>query len=413
MTQERVHTEILDTFRTFRDQIGINVRGRRGGLDFDESTILFTGATGGIGIHVLHSLVRRKAATTIICPIRASSDQQARSRLDNTLHRHLLPSLAELESTGITIRCVALDSLRDGWFDTLPRRPIGILHFAWPVNFKRPLSSFSDTFSDLVALLNFALETQSPVYFASSVGAYFRSSSSVIPAGITSDPGEAVISGYGKSKWVADQLFDHASKVYGLRGGIFRIGQICGDTKHGIWNEREAIPLMIHAASVLGVIPERYTDGDDRVSWMPVDQLAEGMVAATLAPKEERLAVWNFVNPHVTPWRRITDALQRHLPGDVAVVPYDEWISTLRRHRHDTSIPAIKLLDWYSWGLFPTPKYDTASVNRVLAQDREQGLGTWAFTEINEGMVGRMVKAWTRSGFLRASSRSAMHRAKL
>jgi len=34
-----------------------------------------------------------------------------------------------------------------------------------------------------------------------------------------------------------------------------RIGQLCGDTKYGRWNEKEGWPLMIKTAGVVGCLP--------------------------------------------------------------------------------------------------------------------------------------------------------------
>lgn len=36
---------------------------------------------------------------------------------------------------------------------------------------------------------------------------------------------------------------------------VLRIGQLCGDTKGGIWNVTEAWPLMLSSVSVTGTLP--------------------------------------------------------------------------------------------------------------------------------------------------------------
>lgn len=37
---------------------------------------------------------------------------------------------------------------------------------------------------------------------------------------------------------------------------MLRIGQLCGDTKGGVWNETEAWPLMFASANTVGCLPE-------------------------------------------------------------------------------------------------------------------------------------------------------------
>ena len=60
--------------------------------------------------------------------------------------------------------------------------------------------------------------------------------------------------GYAQSKWVAEQLCSEASRK-GLDVIVYRLGQLCGDTKKGVWNETEGWPLLIKSAEVTGVLP--------------------------------------------------------------------------------------------------------------------------------------------------------------
>ena len=67
-------------------------------------------------------------------------------------------------------------------------------------------------------------------------------------------PEESVSVGYAQSKWVAEQVC-HAASKFGLPVSILRLGQLCGDTKLGIWNESEGWPLMIKTAETLHCLP--------------------------------------------------------------------------------------------------------------------------------------------------------------
>lgn len=64
--------------------------------------------------------------------------------------------------------------------------------------------------------------------------------------------------GYSRSKWVAEAICARAHEKSRLKGriSIVRIGQLCGDTKSGIWNVTEAWPLMLSSVEVLGALPD-------------------------------------------------------------------------------------------------------------------------------------------------------------
>lgn len=62
--------------------------------------------------------------------------------------------------------------------------------------------------------------------------------------------------GYARSKWVAEHLCASACRnVLPGRVSIARIGQLCGDTEHGVWNESEAWPLLIATTRYTGCLP--------------------------------------------------------------------------------------------------------------------------------------------------------------
>lgn len=70
----------------------------------------------------------------------------------------------------------------------------------------------------------------------------------------SSDVSSAGQTGYGQSKWVAEQICQ-AGHSSDRPVTITRVGQLCGDTKHGIWNETEAWPLLVRTANEVGSLP--------------------------------------------------------------------------------------------------------------------------------------------------------------
>lgn len=74
---------------------------------------------------------------------------------------------------------------------------------------------------------------------------------------LSEEPNTAVPIGYSQSKWVTEQICARAneSDMLNDKVQVLRIGQLCGDTQEGMWNESEGWPLMIKTAQTTGTMP--------------------------------------------------------------------------------------------------------------------------------------------------------------
>ena len=134
-----------------------------------------------------------------------------------------------------------------------------------------------------------------------------------IPEAMIDDPSAAGALGYSRSKWVAEQVC-HMAATYShdrrrdmdkssssdkdavgdeqpldypcpLRGrvAVFRVGQLAGDSHRGVWNSKEAWPMMLSLVKVTGTLPDLE---DETLDWLPVDVAAtafvQGMASAGL-----------------------------------------------------------------------------------------------------------------------------------
>ena len=79
---------------------------------------------------------------------------------------------------------------------------------------------------------------------------------------------------------------------------ILRIGQIIGDTKNGIWNANEAIPMTLQTAITIKALPQL----DEWHYWLPVDQVAKTIVEITQSNAPSGVA--NIVNPNAFHWTK-------------------------------------------------------------------------------------------------------------
>ena len=77
----------------------------------------------------------------------------------------------------------------------------------------------------------------------------------IVPEGPIENLNYAEHQGYAQSKMVSEHVISKAAANNGAKYRVLRIGQIVGDINSGVWNENEAIPLIIRSALTLKVLP--------------------------------------------------------------------------------------------------------------------------------------------------------------
>ena len=166
---------------------------------------------------------------------------------------------------------------------------------------------------NLLLLALAAPSTRPPPTFAfcSSIASVSASSSQPVTETVSHDPNTASPLGYSRSKWVAESLLSRAyEQVPRLRKAnalaILRVGQLSGDTSHGIWNATEAWPMMLSSLRATDVLPSLE---DESLSWLPVDVAAKGFAQVTASLTHDRarekdkseIPVFHILNPSTSP----------------------------------------------------------------------------------------------------------------
>lgn len=298
--------------------------------------VILTGATGALGSQLLCQL---PASSPVICLVRAQDDEEARRRVRMAVTSRKL-DLATRKSSWEHVHCLAATLADEGQLgvsstqsfeDILSsnaHRPIRIIHAAWSVNFALSLRSFeADTIRSLSHLLGFALRRGATGFlFCSSVASVMATASSqggagamTLPEELSSDPSTAGSLGYSQSKWVGEALVARAAQQFGLpRACIARIGQLCSDSKTGVWNETEAWPLMARAGlrkDEVGAMPLLKKQVLD---WLPVDTCARALLELIGLVKESGEATPPPLVAHVC------------LPCDAQGAPkWEHWLDWL------------------------------------------------------------------------------------
>ena len=410
-------------------------------------TVLLTGATGNLGAYLLASLAARDDVQELIVLVRAPDPGTAIQR-----------TLASLSSRAISLPESSRQKLRPLPCDlSEPDLGLGphnlehllstvthVIHSAWAVNFNLGARSFeAQHIRGVHNLINICLRSHLPepvkFFFCSSVStASGTPKPASIPERTVQDLHHAMKTGYGRSKLVAERITTAAAKATGMQARVLRIGQLCGDTRAGIWNDTEAIPLMIRSALNVGALPAL----EEQPSWLPVDVCAEvcvqlamgesGKASETSASKQtnggtnshahedgDADLVYHVLNPQTFSFRNdLLPTLQRlsQQKGSryppFSVVSPAEWLERLAASESDpTKNPSIKLLDFWKGKYGSAKAAATAAaeegVAEALSADESAGL-TFETTRtaqdcallgtvrdpVSEGLMEKYVEAW-------------------
>lgn len=309
---------------------------------------VLTGATGGLGVHLLTQLANHPRTSHIYCLLRG---QDAAIRLKRSvIERHHL-SLPPPDKYTVLISSLHEPNLglSNKTYATLKERTTHIIHSAWPVNFQVGLPSFSSSLQGLRNLLTLSLSTNTGprparLVFCSSISvALDAPPSTKIPEAPIADLGYVSGTGYAASKLVGEKMIESADRDTGANASVVRIGQMVGDTRVGLWNDTEMVPLMIRSALTMDILPK--LDGE-RCCWLPIDICAkaiieiEGLEISTGDEKGEegRRLLYNLSSPLSFRWNRDLLPALKGLGLRFETVPFSTWIDRLRNLAGKTAI---------------------------------------------------------------------------
>ncbi|KAL8933717.1 MAG: hypothetical protein Q9216_006236 [Gyalolechia sp. 2 TL-2023] len=409
-------------------------------------TVVLTGATGGLGSQLLSQLSYNHSVSRIFCLVRGSDPS---SRVHDSLRNRNLNFLSS--------KIIALTSdlsdptlgLDEATFAEIRSSATHIIHAAWPVNFQLTLSSFEPQIQGLHNLLQLSLSSPysipAKLLFCSSVAAALGTPvPAKIPEKTIENLDHASNMGYGQSKLVGEHIVAAAVQTASAQATILRIGQVVGDTKHGMWTDREAIPAIVRSALTMGILPELKI----LCQWLPVDTLAECVLeigglsqndviegpepmnghtddringeaaidSTTNAEPCEAGAknkssdltpmnlIYNLLSPHTFPWTSILLPALHATKLSFQPVPTTTWLERLRSLASSNSTtdpaadpdknPALKLIQYYESAFLRDEQRD----GRVEFEIEESLRRCRSLREVEDvvesGLMGKMVGWW-------------------
>lgn len=323
-----------------------------------KDVVVLTGATGALGAHVLGQYRSLASVRRVYCLVRGADAHAAEERVAKALEYRKLRALTDDPDSKVVVLPAHLADpqlgLDDETYAAVAREATVIMHVAWSVNFRMKLRSFvKDSIGGLTHLIALALAAPASrpaprIAFCSSVASVMAYPSSPIPEVLVDDPAAASELGYSRSKWVAEHVCARANSHPRLRGrvAVFRVGQLAGASDTGVWNAKEAWPLMLSSVQETSALPD--LEGEV-LDWLPVDTAASAMVQGAErtigAGESEGVEVYHVVNSHPRPeWSDLLRwAKERQ---DFETLPPPTWVERLEQlSEKGSQHPALQLLE--------------------------------------------------------------------
>jgi amino acid adenylation domain-containing protein/thioester reductase-like protein len=292
-------------------------------------TVLLTGATGFLGIHLLRELLA-DPGVRVHCLIRAANAAHAGERVIGTARRYgigpldlhrVVPLAGDLAQPGLGLSPVVFAELA---------RAVDVIHHAGAqVNFIYP---YEDLRAANVAgtreLIRLAgLSRGIPLHYISSTAVLAGFGAAGVRAVTEDTPldhADQLGMGYIETKYVAEEMLRHAARA-GLPVTIYRPLDVAGDHRTGAWNTATEMCALIRFIADTGLAP----DIDLPLDFVPADLCAAAIRhIATHQPATGR--TYHLASPRPAPLSALVERLRRH-GFAVKAIPYPAWVDELLR----------------------------------------------------------------------------------
>jgi amino acid adenylation domain-containing protein/thioester reductase-like protein len=323
--------------------------------------ILLTGATGFLGVHLLHELLEKTSAN-IHCLVRAENVSEARNKLKNKLSfyqlwneqhsQRIIPIIGNLEKN--------LLGLSEKEFQDLASQIDVTYHNGASVNLIYPYSVLKPAnVLGTQEILRLASQIKiKPVHFVSTTSVFCPENYPENEVLLESDPldyYQGLVGGYPQSKWVAEKLVMQA-RERGLPVTIYRAARIIGHSQIGICNTEDLFSRIITTCMQLGATPN--IDWEDNLT--PVDYVSQAIVYLSFQ-KESLGKAFHLLNPQIISMNHLFNLI-RKLGYQLPQISYDQWYYQLINLMQKSADKKLEIMSAFfpptSQQKIPEPKFD-------------------------------------------------------
>ncbi|KAK4166873.1 hypothetical protein QBC43DRAFT_367805 [Cladorrhinum sp. PSN259] len=382
--------------------------------------VMVTGTTGSLGSHVAYCLAQQDDIKQVVCLNREHRDEpnarQYKSMRDKGIRfpENLKQKMRVLQAD----TAKPLFGLSPSEYDELASSVTHLIHNAWPMSAKRPLSGFESQFQIFRHLIDFgcAAASRRPksfkfgFQFVSSIGvvgntgveeynAFGQGKKTVVPEERVETIRSLLANGYAEAKWGCERMLDetiHKHCPDRFRAMVVRIGQIAGSKTSGYWNPIEHFGFLVKSSQTLNCLP----DVDGKLFWTPVNDIAETLAELVLADDRTPHPFYHIDNPVGQSWREMNAILADALHISKSnLVPFAEWLERVRAAPQRDN-PAALLADFLdstylrlSCGGLVLSVQNTLDHSKVLSR----------VGPVSETAVRKYIHIWKEIGFLKAT----------
>lgn len=298
------------------------------------SCVLITGATGFVGIHLLHHLLHH-SDVTVYCLVRAADPKQAAQKITQQLKTFQLPVTREQLRRGIPV-CGDLSQPRFGLsaqqFYQLAERVDTIYHLGAAVNHLYGYKQLkpANVIGTQTVLRLASTRRLKPVYFMSSLSIFDAyTASAVTETTPLSHLDSETMMGYAQSKWVAEHLLQTA-RERGIPTVCIRTGFILGNRQTRQMNPKDQFSLLLQSILQSGKMPQTLSIA--HFISPPVDVVCQTLAALSVKRRDsDALSQLKHTCHLVYPsqvWASITAALQQS-GSSIEQVSAQDWLTQL------------------------------------------------------------------------------------
>ena len=313
-------------------------------LDGPVPEILLTGATGFLGVFLLHELLQKTRAD-VYCLVRATSVEEGKAKLWSQLKAYrlweedlcdrIIPVIGDLGQSNL--------GLTSEKFFRLSEKIDVIYHCGAWVNVVYPYAALkAANVTGTEEILKLACQNRiKPVHFISTVDVYpFDQDIATVSEQDKIGPVGRLYSGYAQSKYVAEKLIVAAGER-GLPVAIYRPSNILGTQETGIFSADAFITKLLQGCLQMGCAPEI----EALLNIVTADYASQVIVELSQQQDSYGQAM-NIVNPHSITWIELLD-LMEGLGCSMKRLSYESWYGHLlkikKQDQHNPVMPLAAL----------------------------------------------------------------------
>ncbi|KAJ3363750.1 large subunit of alpha-aminoadipate reductase, partial [Kappamyces sp. JEL0680] len=339
--------------------------------------VFVTGVTGFLGAFIVAALFKKFPNAQLYCLVRAASAEAGFARIKSNCERHLVWN----DEWSSQLHAVAGDLGADRFgcdealWEQLCTSLDLIVHNGALVHWIYPYDKLRgpNVIGTLTALQLATEKRLVPIHFVSSTSVldtdYYVdklvTGQSVYESDDLQGSKTGLRSGYGQTKWVAEQLVFRA-RARGVPATIIRPGYIVGDSTTGVTNTDDFIWRLVKGCIQLGQAPRI----SNVVNMCSVDYVADCVVQVAASPKSLDRGVFHTWNPHGF---KFDDLFASIIAAyGVSPIEYIQWRTSLLELTLATADHALFPLLHFVLDDLPTstksPELDDANTRAILQE---------------------------------------------